>query len=63
MIGGYLQDNRAFIQRGIVAPGLRSGNVDFIPIVGAEAQYYFDGFKVFSVITPIVFNVGIGLDF
>lgn len=63
VIGGYIQDNRPFTERGLTAMTLKYKNIDFVPILGVESQYKINNFKVFSILIPAFVTLGIGIDF
>lgn len=63
--GMYLQDNKKFNERGIIPFSFeQSGGIGIVPIVGAEHQYRLTK-SVFinTLVTPVITNVGIGLQF
>lgn len=64
LIGAYLQDVTEFRKRGIVPITLLTdGNIALTPIIGYEASLRFYGYKVFSIITPVLATVGVGYEF
>lgn len=63
VLGGYIQDTREFKTRRIMVAGDINGYVGLKMIIGGEAQYKVDNYKIFVIVTPVVATLGIGFDF
>ena len=66
LVGGmYLQDDKKFNERGIIPFSFKqSGGIGIVPIVGGEYQYRLTkSVFVNTLVTPVITNVGIGLQF
>ena len=62
--GLYAQDISEFQKRYIIPFTIaHSGNVGFTPIIGYELEYSKDKYKIFTILTPILATVGIGVSF
>lgn len=63
VLGVYLQDGKEFKRRNIKIFGISQGDIDLIPIIGAEFQYKIKDYKLFTVVTPVLATLGLGFDF
>ena len=63
VFGLYFQDTSMFNERKIDVFGDLNGSIGIMPVMGLELQYKVDRYKVFSIATPAVINIGVGLDF
>jgi hypothetical protein len=64
-MGVYMQNNEKFLQRGIIPFSAgKTGPLGIVPIIGVEHQYRLTK-KLFinTLITPVITNVGLGLQF
>jgi len=64
VMGAYAQDIKSFEKRGLMPIGIPvNDNLMITPIMGIELDKKYKKAKVFTVIMPILFTVGIGYDY
>lgn len=61
IVGAYQQDINEFKKLGLQIPLALPGGI--IPILGAELDKHYKNIKVFTIITPPISTIGIGVGF
>lgn len=62
VMGLYLQDISSFERKNVIPFTVaKSGDVGLTPIIGYELEYSSHHFKVFTIVTPILLTLGIGI--
>ena len=62
-IGGYIQDDKQFLERRLHPFAIPVGDAGLVPMIGLEVGYTIGNTTVYTVLTPVLMTTVVGVSF